>query len=136
METKQKKKCTVRCTNCRTEATGKSLKDILSEMKCGKDGGPITDSCRSTLRSDGKFLFEVVPCEGTPDLLKEARDKAAKAKKEAEDKALKNAEIVAKKAEKEAEDKALKNGNDTSTAEPPKNGPPATDNNTNSESTE
>lgn len=102
----EKKNCTVRCTGCRTEATGKSLEDTLSNMRCGQDGGPIDDACRATLRSDGKNLFEVVPCEGTPDLLKEARDKAKKDAKNAEDaakKAAKEAETAAKEAEKQAE---------------------------------
>jgi len=109
--TKEKKNCTVRCTGCKTEATGESLKDILSSMRCGQDGGPIDNACRATLRSDGKNLFEVVPCKGTPDLLKDAKDKAEKDAKIAEEaaaKAAKEAEKAAKDAEKNAS-----NDNDT-----------------------
>ncbi len=63
MEKTEKKQTLVRCTdaNCKTEFTGKSIKDILENSKCGRDGGPLKDSCKTCLKSEGEFLFKVVP---------------------------------------------------------------------------
>lgn len=63
METKQKEKTIIRCTDasCKAEFDGESIKGILSEARCGRDGGPLRDSCKACLRSDGQNLFEVVP---------------------------------------------------------------------------
>jgi hypothetical protein len=63
METKQKEKTIVRCTDasCRAEFEGDSIQGILSNARCGRDGGVLKESCKTCLRSDGQNLFEVVP---------------------------------------------------------------------------
>lgn len=63
METTKKENQNVRCSDCREEFSGCSIKDILSSARCGRDGGQLRDSCKATLRSDGKNLFKVVPVE-------------------------------------------------------------------------
>jgi len=65
MSKKEKNQTIVRCTdaNCRSEFEGKSIPDILSNARCGRDGGPLKDSCRACLKSDGNNLFKLVPVD-------------------------------------------------------------------------
>ena len=71
MENKQKEnQTTVRCSDCRTECSGKSIKATIENFICGRDGGPIRDSCKATLRSEGKNLFKVVPVDSIPSTKK------------------------------------------------------------------
>ena len=74
MENKQKEKLTVGCSNCRTSCSGSSIESILSEMRCGKDGAKINDACKTTLRSDSKNLFKVVPVQFSPSTKKVEKD--------------------------------------------------------------
>jgi len=60
-KTDKENKTLVRCTDCKKECTGKSIKTIIEDFRCGRDGGHLRESCKATLKSNGKNLFEVVP---------------------------------------------------------------------------
>lgn len=62
-KTEKENQTLVRCTDCRIECSGKSVESTISEMRCGRDGGPLRESCKTTLRSNGKNLFKVVPVD-------------------------------------------------------------------------
>lgn len=62
-KTEKENQTLVRCSDCRVECTGKSIKATIENFICGRDGGPLRESCKATLRSNGQNLFKVIPVE-------------------------------------------------------------------------
>lgn len=51
--------CHLRCSTCKSQVTGNSLKECLDNIKCLSDGGPLDDTCYIALKADGKAVFEL-----------------------------------------------------------------------------
>lgn len=62
-KTKKEKNQLTRCSDCKKEFGGCSIKEILSSARCGRDGGVLKESCKTTLKTNGKNLFKVVPVD-------------------------------------------------------------------------
>jgi len=60
-ETKKSWKNQLICMDCGAESLGKSVKECNKTFPgCRKDGGPIKDSCRTTILQDGKPIVKVL----------------------------------------------------------------------------
>lgn len=55
----KKKSCNLQCTKCNLQSECTSIDESLRDVRCGQNGGHLTDSCKVNLQLDGKPIFEI-----------------------------------------------------------------------------